>query len=143
MSEFAIERVRNTKNAYLVEYLFDRGFADYILYGIRDAENSSELSPTVRSVVKNLGIQTKDWSDDNVRRQADDSKRRDEKIDLIVLKIETDEWNSECERYVTNDPSILLDERIQKALDDNNNVTSRQLKQRIARMPKDTDKYDF
>lgn len=143
LSESAIEKVRNTKNAYLVEYLFDRGFADYILYGIRDAENSSELSPTVRSVVKNLGIQTKDWSDDNVRRQADDSKKRDEKIDLIVLKIETDEWNSACERYVTNDPSILLDERIQKALDDNNNVTSRQLKQRIARMPKDTDKYDF
>lgn len=143
LSESAIEKVRNTKNAYLVEYLFDRGFADYILYGIRDAENSSELSPTVRSVVKNLGIQTKDWSDDNVRRQADDSKRRDEKIDLIVLKIETDEWNSACEHYVTNDPSILLDERIQKALDDNNNVTSRQLKQRIARMPKDTDKYDF
>ena len=143
LSESAIEKVRNTKNAYLVEYLFDRGFADYILYGIRDAENSSELSPTVRSVVKNLGIQTKDWSDDNVRRQADDSKRRDEKIDLIVLKIETDEWNSACEHYVTNDPSILLDERIQKALDDNNNITSRQLKQRIARMPKDTDKYDF
>ena len=60
-----------------------------------------------------------------------------------MLKIETDEWNSACERYVTNDPSILLDERIQKALDDNNNITSRQLKQRIARMPKDTDKYDF
>ena len=143
LSESAIEKVRNTKNAYLVEYLFDRGFADYILYGIRDAENSSELSSTVRSVVKDLGIQTKDWGDGNVRRQADDSRRRDEKIDLIVLKIETDEWNSECERYVTNDPSILLDERIQKALDDNNNVTSRQLKQRIARMPKDTDKYDF
>ena len=143
LSEPAIEKVRNTKNAYLVEYLFDRGFADYILYGIRDAENSSELSPTVRSVIKDLGIETKDFRDDNVRRQADDSRRRDEKIDLIVLKIETDEWNSECERYVTNDPSILLDERIQKALDDNNNVTSRQLKQRIARMPKDTDKYDF
>ena len=143
LSESAIEKVRNTKNTYLVEYLFDRGFADYILYGIRDAENSSELSPTVRSVVKDLGIQVKDWSDDSVRRQADDSKRRDEKIDLIVLKIETDEWNSACERYVTNDPSILLDERIQKALDDNNNITSRQLKQRIARMPKDTDKYDF
>lgn len=143
LSESAIEKVRNTKNAYLVEYLFDRGFADYILYGIRDAENSSELSPTVRSVIKDLGIETKDFRDDNVRRQADDSRRRDEKIDLIVLNIETDEWNSECERYVTNDPSILLDERIQKALDDNNNVTSRQLKQRIARMPKDTDKYDF
>ena len=143
LSESAIEKVRNTKNAYLVEYLFDRGFADYILYGIRDAENSSELSPTVRSVIKDLGIETKDFRDDNVRRQADDSRRRDEKIDLIVLKIETDEWNSACEHYVTNDPSILLDERIQKALDDNNNVTSRQLKQRIARMPKDTDKYDF
>ena len=143
LSESAIEKVRNTKNAYLVEYLFDRGFADYILYGIRDAENSAELSQTVRSVIKDLGIETKDFRDDNVRRQADDSRRRDEKIDLIVLKIETDEWNSECERYVTNDPSILLDERIQKALDDNNNVTSRQLKQRIARMPKDADKYDF
>ena len=143
LSESAIENVRKTKNAYLVEYLFDRGFADYILYGIRDAKNSSELSQTVRSVIKDLGIQTKDFSDDNVRRQADDSRRRDEKIDLIVLKIETDEWNSQCERYITNDPSILLDERIQKALDDNNNITSRQLKQRIARMPKDTDKYDF
>ena len=143
LSESAIENVRNTKNAYLVEYLFDRGFADYILYGIKDAENSTELSTTVRSVIKDLGIKTKDFSDDNVRRQADDSRRRDEKIDLIVLKIETDEWNTQCERYITNDPSILLDERIQKALDDNNNVTSRQLKQRIARMPKDTDKYDF
>ena len=143
LSESAIEKVRNTKNAYLVEYLFDRGFADYILYGIKDAENSSELSPTVRSVVKDLGIQTKDWSDDSVRRQADNSRKRDSNVDLIVFKIENDEWNSECERYVTNDPSILLDERIQKALDDNNNVTSRQLKQRIARMPKDTDKYDF
>ena len=143
LSESAIENVRKTKNAYLVEYLFDRGFADYILYGIRDAKNSSELSQTVRSVIKDLGIQTKDFSDDNVRRQADDSRRRDEKIDLIVLKIETDEWNSQCERYITNDPSILLDERVQKALDDNNNITSRQLKQRIARMPKDVDKYDF
>lgn len=143
LSEFAIEKVRNTKNAYLVEYLFDRGFADYILYKIKDAENSSELSPTVRSVIKDLGIQTKDWSDDSVRRQADNSRKRDSNVDLIVFKIENDEWNSECERYVTNDPSILLDERIQKALDDNNNVTSRQLKQRIARMPKDTDKYDF
>ena len=143
LSEFAIEKVRNTKNAYLVEYLFDRGFADYILYKIKDAENSAELSPTVRSVIKDLGIQTKDWSDDSVRRQADNSRKRDSNVDLIVFKIENDEWNSECERYVTNDPSILLDERIQKALDDNNNVTSRQLKQRIARMPKDTDKYDF
>ena len=143
LSESAIEKVRNTKNAYLVEYLFDRGFADYILYKIRDAENSSELSPTVRSVVKDLGIQTKDWDDGNVRLQADNSRKRDSNVDLIVFKIENDEWNSECERYVTNDPSILLDERIQKALDDNNNITSRQLKQRIARMPKDTDKYDF
>ena len=143
LSESAIDNVRKTKNAYLVEYLFDRGFADYILYGIRDAENSSELSPTVRSVIKDLGIETKDFRDDNVRRQADDSRRRDEKIDLIVLKIETDEWDTQCERYITNDPSILLDERVQKALDDNNNITSRQLKQRIARMPKDTDKYDF
>lgn len=143
LRESAIDNVRKTKNAYLVEYLFDRGFADYILYGIRDAENSSELSQTVRSVIKDLGIQTKDWSIGSVRRQYDNSRRRDTMIDLIVLKIETDEWNSECERYVTNDPSILLDERIQKALDDNNNITSRQLKQRIARMPKDTDKYDF
>lgn len=143
LSESAIENVRKTKNTYLVEYLFDRGFADYILYGIKDAENSTELSPTVRSVIKDLGIETKDFRDDNVRRQADDSRRHDEKIDLIVLKIETDEWNTQCERIITNDPSILLDERIQKALDDNNNVTSRQLKQRIARMPKDTDKYDF
>ena len=143
LSESAIDNVRKTKNAYLVEYLFDRGFADYILYGIRDAENSSELSQTVRSVIKDLGIQTKDWSIGSVRRQYDNSRRRDAMVDLIVLKIETDEWDRECERYVTNDPSILLDERIQKALDDNNNVTSRQLKQRIARMPKDTDKYDF
>lgn len=143
LSESAIDNVRKTKNTYLVEYLFDRGFADYILYGIRDAENSSELSPTVRSVIKDLGIQTKDWSIDSVRRQYDNSRRRDEIIDSIVIKIETDEWDRECERYVTNDPSVLLDERIQKALDDNNNVTSRQLKQRIARMPKDTDKYDF
>ena len=143
LSESAIENVRKTKNTYLVEYLFDRGFADYILYGIKDAKNSAELSQTVRSVIKDLGIETKDFRDDNVRRQADDSRRRDEKIDLIVLKIETDEWNSQCERYITNDPSILLDERVQKALDDNNNITSRQLKQRIARMPKDADKYDF
>ena len=143
LSESAIEKVRNTKNAYLVEYLFDRGFADYILYGIKDAKNSAELSQTVRSVIKDLGIETKDFRDDNVRRQADYSRRRDEKIDLIVLKIETDEWNTQCERAITDDPSLLLDERVQKALDDNNNVTSRQLKQRIARMPKDTDKYDF
>ena len=143
LSESAIDNVRKTKNAYLVEYLFDRGFADYILYGIRDAENSSELSPTVRSVIKDLGIQTKDWSIGSVRRQYDNSRRRDAMIDSIVIKIETDEWDRECERYVTNDPSVLLDERIQKALDDNNNVTSRQLKQRIARMPKDTDTYDF
>lgn len=143
LSESAIDNVRKTKNAYLVEYLFDRGFADYILYRIRDTENSSELSSTVRSIVKDLGIQTKDWGDDSVRRQADNSRKRDSNVDLIVFKIENDEWNSECERYVTNDPSILLDERIQKALDDNNNITSRQLKQRIARMPKDTDKYDF
>lgn len=143
LSESAIEKVRNTKNTYLVEYLFDRGFADYILYGIKDAENSTELSPTVRSVIKDLGIKTKDFSDDNVRRQADYSRKRDANIDLIVLKIETDEWNTQCERAITDDPSILLDERIQKALDANNNITSRQLKQRIARMPKDTDKYDF
>ena len=143
LSESAIDNVRKTKNTYLVEYLFDRGFADYILYGIRDAENSSELSQTVRSVIKDLGIQTKDWSIGSVRRQYDNSRRRDTMIDLIVLKIETDEWDRECERAVTDDPSILLDERIQKALDDNNNITSRQLKQRIARMPKDTDKYDF
>lgn len=143
LSESAIENVRKTKNAYLVEYLFDRGFADYILYGIKDAENSTELSPTVRSVIKDLEIQTKDFGDDNVRRQADYSRERDANIDLIVYKIETDEWNTQCERTITDDPSLLLDERIQKALDDNNNVTSRQLKQRIARMPKDTDKYDF
>lgn len=143
LSESAIDNVRKTKNAYLVEYLFDRGFADYILYGIRDAENSSELSQTVRSVIKDLGIQTKDWSIGSVRRQYDNSRRRDAMIDSIVIKIETDEWDRECERYVTNDPSVLLDERIQKALDNNNNVTSRQLKQRIARMPKDTDTYDF
>lgn len=143
LSESAIDNVRKTKNTYLVEYLFDRGFADYILYGIKDAKNSAELSQTVRSVIKDLGIETKDFRDDNVRRQADYSRRRDEKIDLIVLKIETDEWNTQCERAITDDPSLLLDERVQKALDDNNNVTSRQLKQRIARMPKDTDKYDF
>lgn len=143
LSESAIEKIRNTKNAYLVEYLFDRGFADYILYGIKDAENSTELSPTVRSVIKDLGIQTKDFSDDNVKTQVNNLRVRDKIIDSIVLKIETDEWNTQCERAITDDPSILLDERIQKALDDNNNITSRQLKQRIARMPKDADKYDF
>ena len=143
LSESAIENVRNTKNAYLVEYLFDRGFADYILYGIKDVENSRELSSTVKSVIKDLGIQTKDWDDNSVKTQANNSRLRDKIVDSIVLKIETDEWNTQCERAITDDPSILLDERIQKALDDNNNITSRQLKQRIARMPKDIDKYDF
>ena len=143
LSESAIENVRGTKNAYLVEYLFDRGFADYILYRIKDVENSRELSSTVKSVIKNLGIQTKDWDDNSVKTQANNSRLRDKIVDSIVLKIETDEWNSQCERAITDDPSILLDERIQKALDDNNNITARQLKQRIARMPKDVDKYDF
>ena len=143
LSHYAIIRVRATNNAYLVEYLFDRGFADDILYGIKDVENSTILSSTVKSVVKDLGIRTKDWDDDNVRRQMDNARRHDSMVNSIVNKIEDDEWNRDCERYITEDPSILSDERVQKALDDNNNVTSRQLKQRIARMPKDPDKYDF
>ncbi len=141
-----IENVRKSRNAYLIEYLIERGFADTLLYGIIDVNNTSALSPTFKKVVKDLGIIAKDWRDDHVRQQMDTERRRASMIDVIIDKIRSDEWSRECEKYITENPDLLFDERIQDELDDPKNADSftvTQLKRRIDRMPKDPEKYDF
>jgi len=58
ISIMTLSAIRRSNNAYLVEYLFDRGFADEILHGITDI-NSTGISPLIKSLIKEQGIRLK------------------------------------------------------------------------------------
>lgn len=142
LNRYSVDAARKSKNAYLIDFLLENDFADDLLYGISDPYNSDVLSPEFKKVLKSSGVKIKKWSENDM---ADQLNRReaDRWAAIIAGKILDDEWNTDCERYVNSNPEILNDDRIKDLLDTMNNLTVRQLKRKLASIPKEEDEYDF
>lgn len=144
LNRFTISDVAECENEYLINYVIDMGYGeDLLAWCIDNRYTDNEFA--VIKVLKENGFEVPDDSDSRRNIVAGAENRRNSKIAIskIVDAIENDEWSRELEAFVANHPEILLDSSIAKAIEDNNTTTSRQLRRRAERVPKDQDIYDL
>ena len=140
LSSYDIYSIAGSHNEYLIAYFVDKGYGEALSAEVR-------RSPECDKVLRDNDIAP--VNDDESRRQISnkfrDMSNREDTILSIIRSIKNDEWSSRLERAVTRDPDILLDEKIIKAVEDNDTTTARQLRRRIdtisSNKPKDT--YDM
>lgn len=134
-------------NEYFIEYLVDAGMGDSLYETCLGSVGLSETDNACVKVLKENGYEFpsnyQDSSDILQRiRLANGAKNtRDYMISKIIDSIERDEWSRGLEASVTGDPTLLLEDEVQDAIEQNNTFTSRQLKRKIAALPKDV--YDL
>lgn len=145
LNRWVIADVAICNNEYLINYVIDMGYGEDLLAWIID--NNRHHDFTAIKALKDNGFEIPDDNDIDSRRNivAGAENRRNSKavINKIIRAIEDDEWSRELEAFITNNPEILLDSSIAKAIEDNDTTTSRQLRRRAERVPKDQDIYDL
>lgn len=133
-----IEGVQQTKDKFLLDYLFERGMGDILT----EDKYSSQPSKEFIDACKKHGFEIKDGS--NKQKQYDS---RAFIIADIIKAIKDDTWSRRLETVVTEDPQVLLSDEIQAALNDGRNsgsVTRRQLLRKIEQLPaEEADVYDM
>lgn len=147
LNRWAIADVARCDNEYLIDYVIDMGYGEDLLAWCIDNNRHIDNNWTVIKALKENGFEVPDDNDSDSRRNivAGAENRRNNKIMIsrIISVIENDEWSRDLEVFVTDHPEILLDSSIAKAIEDNNTTTSRQLRRRAERVPKDQDIYDL
>lgn len=139
--------LRNSDNEYLIEYLFERDLADMLMFGISDINKSSLLSPTVKKVANKYGY-NKTWDEASIKERAD-KVEYDDILAIMISRIESDDWNADCQRWIESHQEALREKELVEAVNNNleNSITARQIKRMIDRLPDSTndDKeiYDF
>lgn len=144
LNKWAISDVAECENEYLISYVIDMGYGeDLLAWCIANRHTDNEFA--VIKILKENGFEVPD--DDDSRRNivagAENRRYSKSMTNKIISAIENDEWSRELETFVTNHPEILLDNSIAKAIEDNGTATSRQLRRRAERVPKDQDIYDL
>ena len=143
MRYYTRDVVGRVNNEYFIEYLIDAGMGDSLYEVCLNSVGLSETDNTCVKVLKENGYEFpsdyKDSLDKSTQiRLANNAKEsRNYTINGIISKIERDEWSRDLERAVTEDPTLLLEDEVQDAIEKNNTFTSRQLKRKIAALPKD------
>ena len=140
-----IDDIARCSNEYLISYVIDMGYGEEILAWCAKNINSLNDDMAVVKALKENGFDIP--GDEDSKRKI--ISRANSKYDIkymtnrIIDAIIHDEWRGDLEKIVTDHPEILLDNSVTKAIEDNNTTTSRQLRRRIDRMPKDQDVYDL
>lgn len=144
LSKWDIFDVAKCKNEYLINYVIDMGYGEDLLAFCVEHRYTDDNLAVVKALKEN-GFEVPSDEDSRksiVDRTATKQKTKD-MISRIIYAIKDDGWSRDLEQFVTAHPEVLLDDSITKAIEDNNTTTSRQLRRRIERMPKDQDVYDL
>lgn len=132
-------RIAGCGNKYLIAYFVDKGYGE-------DLAIQDKISEVCKEVLDDNDIdiqQTKDSYKHNI--DKDYAKiSRNILIKDIVTKITHDTWGRYYDQEIAKDPSLLLDDRVVKAIEDSEKeggAIARQLRRRLdairSSMPKD------
>lgn len=142
---WSIDNIARCKNEYLINYVIDMGYGENLLAWCIERAGMLDNYTTVVKALKDNGFDVPDDEDSrrNILSVANNKRDIREMISSIIGAIKNDTWDRILETFVTVHPEILLNDDIAKAIEDNNTTTSRQLRRRIERLPKNQDVYDF
>ena len=132
-------RIARCGNEYLISYFVDKGYGE-------DLALQDRISEECNKVLADNDIdiqQTKDHYKRNIDKEYAKISRNN-LIKDIVDKITHDTWGRYYDQVTTEDPSLLLDDRVVKAIEDSEKeggAIARQLRRRLdairSSMPKD------
>ena len=147
LSKWNIADVASCGNEYLINYVIDMGYGEDLLAWCARNVNSLDDDMAVVKALKENGFEVPDESDSDSMKSIIDRTINNQStrsmIHNIINAIKDDIWNRELEKLITDHPEFLFDDSVTKAIEDNNTTTSRQLRRRIERLPKDQDVYDL
>jgi hypothetical protein len=152
LSRWGFDEIARCKNEYLINYVISMGYGEDLLAWCIERVGILDDYITVVKALKDNGFELPDDVDSRrniiaaAKANSDNRDNRDYIRDMISSTIEAiknDTWDRRLEKFVTDHPEILLNDDIAKAIEDNNTTTSRQLRRRIERLPKNQDVYDF
>lgn len=145
LGRWDINGIARCKNEYLIDYVIDMGYGEDLLAWCIEHTGMLNDGMAVIKALKDNGFELPDDEDSkkNIISAANSKKDIKDNISNIIDAIKNDTWDRRLEKVVTDHPEILLNDSITKAIEDNNTTTSRQLRRRIERMPKDQDVYDL
>jgi hypothetical protein len=124
----SVSRIRRSNNAYLIDWAIDHDLGEAL----------SKLDYTGISTLCATKLAEAGYTVD----QPGYSSSKERMISQLLSAIKRDIWNRDLEKYVTDHPEVLLDDRIEDAIEDNSeSVAAMQLKRKIDALPKDV--YDF
>lgn len=138
--------VAGCKNAYLIDYVIGMGYGEELLARCVDdrVPFRGDHSVAIKVLRENgFNVPSDAESRENLVSAANIKNNVRDMVSCVIDAIKDDTWSRNLERYVTDHPEILLDNSVAKAIEDNNTLTSRQLRRRIERLPKDQDVYDL
>ena len=120
-------RIRRSDNEYLIDWAIDHDLGEAL-----SKLDYASISTLCASKLAEAGY--------TVDKTGYSSKER--MISQLLSAIKQDSWDRNLEKYVNDNPEVLLDDRITDAIEDNSeSVTAMQLKRKIDALPKDV--YDF
>lgn len=132
-------RIAGCSNKYLISYFVDKGYGE-------DLALQARISEECKQVLDDNDIdiqQTKDSYKRNIDKEYAKISRNS-LIKNIVDKITNDTWGRYYDQEIAKDPSLLLDDRVVKAIEDSEKeggAIARQLRRRLnairSSMPKD------
>lgn len=132
-------RIARCGNKYLIAYFVDKGYGE-------DLAIQDRISEVCKKVLADNDIdiqQTKDYYKRNIDKEYAKISRNN-LIKDIVDKITHDTWGRYYDQVTAEDPSLLLDDRVVKAIEDSEKeggAIARQLRRRLdairSSMPKD------
>ena len=132
-------RIARCDNKYLISYFVDKGYGE-------DLAIQDKISEECKKVLDDNDIdiqQTKDYYKRNIDKEYAKISRNN-LIKDIVDKITHDTWGRYYDQVTAEDPSLLLDDRVVKAIEDSEKeggAIARQLRRRLnairSSMPKD------
>ena len=132
-------RIAGCDNEYLISYFVDKGYGE-------DLAIQDRISEVCKKVLADNDIdiqQTKDYYKRNIDKEYAKISRNN-LIKDIVNKITHDTWGRYYDQEIAKDPSLLLDDRVIKAIEDSEKeggAIARQLRRRLnairPSMPKD------
>lgn len=139
---YTLNRIAESHNKYLIDFLIDCGFGQ----DLADSRTNNKSKECIDALFDANIIRTDDKSQDE--RTAMANKRSlNAFINIIIYAIEHDRMDVSLQSRIREDASVLLDPRVQEAINeaDPDNITARQLRIQADRAKADEvkDTYDF
>ena len=139
ISGWDIDRAIRCGSRYLLDFLIDSGLGNRLAYyaKVSGYRLDNKTRETLIAALNDADIDYTNAQDEGSGNMYGHSYY----VGRIVDLINNDEWRRSADEWIKDDPSILEDDKVLKAIERNNNFTSRQVQRKIDALPKDV--YDF